>query len=122
METPDALIFLPSLKKKISFFDEELLLRQLSIQSNAHNYQTRAANTSNLQELSYRTESFKYPLFRFCVSELNSLQKTMRGAKSIKHFKSINSVFHIVFTMFSIHDQTDVKLLTRLRLKFSHFS
>ena len=30
--------------------------------------------------------------------------------------------FYIILTLFSIHDQTDVKLLTRLRLKFNHLS
>ena len=67
-----------------------------------HNYQTQAANKSNLKEFSYRTERFKYSLFLFCVSESKSLKNSMPGAKSIKHFKSmlVNAAFHIIFTLF----------------------
>ena len=77
----------------------------------------------------YRTESFKYPLFPTCVSELNSLQKTMRGAESIKHFKSMLIQF---FTLFSrcfqyITKQMqnylrgyDWNLATVVNLKFRH--
>ena len=67
----------------------------------AHNYQTRAANKSNLKEFSYRTERFKYSLFLFCGRELNSLENSMWEAKSPKHFKSLlisfSHHFHVVF-------------------------
>ena len=35
----------------------------------------------------------------------------MREATSTKHFKHVNAVFHIIFTMFSMHDQIDVNYL-----------
>ena len=47
----------------------------------------------------------------------------MHEAKPIKHFKSMLMQFFTLFlTLFSIHDQIGVKLLTRLRLKFSHLN
>ena len=86
----------------------------------AHNYQTWAANKSNLQEFPYRTISFKYSLFPLCVTESNSLENTMRKAKFIKHFKSMlcsfPQYFHDVFNAWP----KGHKLLTWLRLKFSH--
>ena len=87
----------------------------------AHNYQTRAANKNNLKEFSYRTESLQYSLFPFCVSESNSLEKPVREAKSIKHFKSVlmqfkilgfSHYFHFVFNTWP----NRLKLITRLRL------
>ena len=55
---------------------------------------------SNLKEFSYRTESFRYYLFLFCVCELNSLENSMREAKSIKHFKSRLVQFFTLFSCF----------------------
>ena len=38
----------------------------------------------------YQTRAAKYSLFLFfCVSESNSLENSMREAKSLKHFKSM---------------------------------
>ena len=96
METPGALIsFFVFTKENISLFSGESLLRRSSIQSInkflgnrnqnsldtcyfsaifhpdfdncAHNYQTRAANKSNLKEFSDRTKSFKYFYFLFVL-------------------------------------------------------
>ena len=116
-------------EKNISLFGGELLLRQLSIQSinkfleyrdqysldtrsfsaifhsvlevdnSGHNYQTRAANKSNLKEYFYRTVILKYSLFPFCISELNNWENSTHEAKSIKHFKSMLMQF---FTFFSL--------------------
>ena len=48
----------------------------------------------------------------------------MREAKSIKQFKSMLMQFFTFkqISLFPIHDQIGVKLITRLRLKFSHLS
>ena len=48
----------------------------------------------------------------------------IREAKSIKHFKSMLMQFFTLKnrSLFSIHDQIDAKLLTRLRLKFNRLS
>ena len=96
METSDAFVYLPSLKKNISLFDGELLFRKhqsinkfleirdqnsldirsfsaifhlkyLRLTNCVHNYQTWAANKNYLKEFPYRTVSFKYFLFPFCA-------------------------------------------------------
>ena len=121
-------IFSPSLKKNISLFDGELLLKQLSIQSINKFLENRDQNSltlqyftkylrltivsiimrlelqnkSNLKEFSYGTESFKYYFFPFCVGESNSLENSMREAKSFEHFKSM---LMQVFTLFSRYSQ-----------------
>ena len=69
-------------------------------------------------EFSYRIESFKYSFFPFCVSESNSLENSKTPLYQAFQI-NVNTVFHIIFTLFYIHDQIGVKLLTRLRLKFS---
>ena len=88
------------------------------------NYQIRSANKNNLQEFSCRTNSFKYSFFPFCVREWNKLDNTTRDAESIKQFKSMLKKFLSLNqrSLFSIHDPVGVKLLTRLRLQFSHLN
>ena len=88
------------------------------------NYQTRFANKSNLQEFSGRTESFKHYFFPFCVIEWNQLDNIIRDVGSIKQFKSmLKNLFSLnQRSLFSIHDPVGVKLLTRLRLQFSHLN
>ena len=63
-----------------------------------HNYKTWAANKSNLTKFPHRTVSFKYSLFPFCVGESNSLENSMRKAKSIKHFKLMLMLFFALFS------------------------
>ena len=88
------------------------------------NYQTRSANKNNLQEFSCRTESFKHSFFLFCVRERNKLDNTIRDAESINQFKLMLKIFLSLNQrwLFSIHDPVGVKLLTRLRLQFSHLN
>ena len=88
------------------------------------NYQTRSANKNNLQEFSCRTESFKHSFFPFCVREWNKLDNTIRDAESVKQFKSmLKNLFSLnQRSFFSIHDPLGAKMLTRLRLQFSHLN
>ena len=88
------------------------------------NYQTRSANKNNLQEFSCRTGSFKHSFSAFSVSKWNKLDHTMRDVESIKQFKSMLKNFFSLNqrSLFSIHDPVGVKLLTRLRLQFSHLN
>ena len=88
------------------------------------NYQTRSANNNNLKEFSCRTKSFKHSFFPFCFREWNKLDNTIRDAESVKQFKSIIKNFFSLNqrSLFSIHDLVGVKLLTRLRLQFSHLN
>ena len=99
------------------------LTKYVSLRSTS-NYQTRSANKNNLQEFSCRTESFKHSFFPFCVREWNKLDNTIRDAESIKQFKSMLKNFFSLNqrSLFSIHDPVGVKMLTRLRLQFSHLN
>ena len=88
------------------------------------NYQTRSANKNNLQEFSYKTESFKHYFFPFCVTEWDKLDNKIRDAESTKQFKSTLMNFFSLNqrTLFSIHDPVGVILLTRLPLQSSHLN
>ena len=100
----------------------QYLIKYVNLRSTS-NYQTRSANNS-LQEFSCRTGSFKHSFFPFCVREWNKLDNTIRDAESIKQFKSMLKNFFSLNqrSLFSIHDPVGVKLLTRLRLQFSHLN
>ena len=88
------------------------------------NYQTRSTNKNNLQEFSCRTESFNHSFFSFCIREWNKLKNPIRDAESVKQFKSMLKNFFSLNqrSLFLIHDPVGVKILTRLRLQFSHLN
>ena len=87
-----------------------------------NHYQTRSAIKNNLPEFSCRTESCKQLFFPFYVREWNKLDNTIRDAESIKQFKLKLINFFFSRTLFSIQDTVGFKLLTRLRLQFSHLN
>ena len=71
-----------------------------------------------------RTKSFKNTFFPYCINEWNNLTVEIRNSKSVSAFKKL-----IKFkkkkkenSLFSIYDPLGVKLLTRLRLQFSHLN
>ena len=69
------------------------------------------------------TEQFKYSFFPFCINERNNLDNMIKKSVNIKCVKSMIMKFlSSQEILFSIHDPTGVKLLTRLRLKFSHLN
>ena len=86
------------------------------------NYHLRSALTSAIRPFPSRTKSFKKSFFLYCINEWNNITVEMRNAKSINIFKKLiinekqeNSLFHV-------YDPLGVKLLTRLRLQFSHLN
>ena len=116
--------------RKVTFFYKIVkglplpyLTKYVNLRSTS-NYQARPANKNNLQEFSCRTESFKHSFFPFWVREWNKLDSTIRDAESIKQFKSMLKNFFSLNqrSLFSIHDPVGVKLLTKLRLQFSHLN
>ena len=68
------------------------------------------------------TKHFKQSFFSFCVNEWYKIDSSLREAKSIKHLKSMFKEFFNLKqrSLFALHDPLGVKLLSRLRLKFSH--
>ena len=57
-----------------------------------------------------------------CINEWNNLNVEIKNARSLNIFK--NSVFceKRENSLFSVHDPLGAKLLTRLRLKYSHLN
>ena len=62
--------------------------------------------------------------FPFCVNEWYKLDTSLRKAEIIKRLKyMLKDFFNLKQkSLFAIHDPTGVKLLSKLRLKFSHLN
>ena len=84
-------------------------------------YNTRASDQNKIRSFRVRTEHFKQSFFSYCVNEWYKRDSSLREAKSIKHLKSMFKEFFNLKqrSLFALHDQLGVKLLSRLRLKFS---
>ena len=87
-------------------------------------YKTRASEHNNIERFRTRTENFKQSFFPFCVNEWCKLDISLRKAENFKRFKSMLKDFFNLKqkSLFAIHDPAGVKLLSRLRLKFSHLN
>ena len=84
-------------------------------------YLLRSSSASIIRPLPTRTKSFKGTFFPYCINEWNKLKVGVRNAKSINIFrKSIVSEKKKENSLFCISDPVGVKLLTSLRLQFSH--
>ena len=68
-----------------------------------------------------RTKSFKNTFFPYCINEWN-LTVEIRNSKSVGPFKKLIKCKKKENSIFSIYDPLGVKLLTRLRLQFSHLN
>ena len=80
----------------------------------------RSALTSKSNVIPSRKKAFKKTFFPYCINEWNNLDAKARNAKSIKFFKKIIVTDNKENYVFSVYDPYGVKLLTRLRLQFSH--
>ena len=69
-----------------------------------------------------RTKSFKKTFFPYCINEWNNLNAEVRNGKSIHIFKKMIVNKKKENSLSSICDPLCVKLLTRLRLQFSHLN
>ena len=71
---------------------------------------------------SCRTNSFKNSFFPYTINEWNSLDSQIRNCNSYSVFR--NSLLKLIKpqenSIYNIHDSLGVKLLSRLRLDFSH--
>ena len=86
------------------------------------NYPLRSASENIIRPIPTRTKTFKNSFFPFCISEWNNLATEIRNAKSINIFKKLILKEKKEHSLFSIYDPLGVKLLTRLRLQFSHLN
>ena len=67
-----------------------------------------------------RTKSFKKSFFFYYINKLNNLKADIRNTKSISIFKKLIVSKKHGNSLFPVYDALGEKLLTRLRLKFSH--
>ena len=81
-------------------------------------------NSKSIKTFSGRTKAFESFFFPYCAKEWGNLSEELRNIESINTFKS--SILHFVRprenSVFAVHDINGLKLLTRLRLNFSHLN
>ena len=84
-------------------------------------YLTRSTTQNKIKPIPARTKMFENSFFPYCIKEWSKLNDKIRNIESINKFKvairrpKANSVF-------DIHDTNGIKLLSRLRLNFSHLN
>ena len=86
------------------------------------NYFLRSVSASVIKHFLSRTKSFKNTFFPYCINEWNNLTVEIRNSKSVSAFKKLLKCEKEENSLFSIYDPLGVKLLTRLRLQFSHLN
>ena len=86
------------------------------------NYSLRSISASVIKPSLSRTKSFKNTFFPYCINEWNNLTVEIRNSKSVGAFKKLIKCEKKENSIFSIYDPLGVKLLTRLRLQFSHLN
>ena len=88
----------------------------------SHN--TRSSSQRHLEEPICRTKVFQSSFFPGFIKIWNGLDPDLQNIDSYKEFKGKISPFIKIKSnsMFSVHDVYSVKLLSRLRLYFSHLN
>jgi len=85
-------------------------------------YPLRSATSAIIRPFPSRTKFFKSTFFPYCIDEWNNLPFKSRNAKSINIFKKSILEEKKENSLFCICDPRGVKLLSRLRLNFSHLN
>ena len=84
------------------------------------NYPLRSALTNKTNVNPSRTKTFKKTFSPYSINEWSNLNTKVRNAKLIKYFKKMIVTESKENFLFSVYDPYTVKLLTHLRLRFSH--
>ena len=91
------------------------------------NYSLRSVSASFIKPPLSRTKSFKNTFFPYCINEWNTVEWNL--TVEIRNSKSVSTLKKMIkcekkkqSSIFSIYDPLGVKLLTRLRLQFSHLN
>ena len=86
--------------------------------------QSVTTRNSHIPTFYYRTESFKYSFFPSTLKDWYNLDASIRNSKSIAIFKRtlLSFVRPTQNSVYNIFDPIGLKLLTRLRLGFSHLN
>ena len=113
------------------FFFHKILngLSPLYLRSYLHNnteiiYQTRSSSSSKIKSFSARTKNFKTSFYPYYLKEWSNLSGEIRNIVSLNKFKKtiLNFIRPKENSVFAIHDTNGIKLLTRLRLNFTHLN
>ena len=110
-------------RNKLTFFHKilnGLLPKCLYSYLTQENYPLRSALTNKTNVIPSRTKTFKKTFFPYRINEWRNLNAEVKDAKSIKFFKKMIVTDNKENSVFSVYDPYGVKLLTRLRLQFSH--
>ena len=85
---------------------------------------TRYATQKSIKIFSRRTKAFESSFFPYCSKECENLSEELRKIDSIKTFRLsiLNFVRSKENFVLAFHDINGLKLLTRLRLNFSHLN
>ena len=85
---------------------------------------TRYATQKSIKIFSRRTKAFESSFFPYCSKECENLSEELRKIDSIKTFRLsiLNFVRSKENFVLAVHDINGLKLLTRLRLNFSHLN
>ena len=75
-----------------------------------------------LNPLRQEQNPLKILFFPYCINEWNNPTVEIRNSKSVKAFKKLIKCGKKENSLFSINDPLGVKLLTCLRLQFSHLN
>ena len=84
--------------------------------------QTFNTRNKHLPTYNCRTDCFKYSFFPCTLNDCSNLDVSIRNSESISIFRSklLFFIFPVQNNIFNIFDPQGLKLLTRLRLGFSH--
>ena len=87
-------------------------------------YQTRSACQNKVKTLSGRTKAFNSSFYPYSIKQWCALSAEIRNIVSVNKFKEtiISFIRPKENSIFAIHDTKGLKLLTRLRLDFSHLN
>ena len=91
---------------------------------NLRTYLTRSSTKKIIKSFPARTKIFESSFFPHCAEAWENLSEELRNINSINKFKTsiLNFVRPRENSVFEVHDINGVKLLTRLRLDFSHIN
>ena len=85
-------------------------------------YPFRSVSLDKLKFIPPRTKSFSKTFFPYCIDEWNKPNPEIRNAKSIYKFKKLIITEKLENSLYNVHDPIGMKLLSRLRLQFTHLN
>ena len=87
-------------------------------------YLTCSTTQNKVKPIPARTKVFESSFFPYCIKEWSKLNDKIRNIESINKFKVtiLNFIRPKANSVFDIHDTNGIKLLSRLRLNFSHLN